>query len=98
MNVNLSQIPEPIIDFQPAKGTAGEANSGFMKTLGDAIEEVERLQASADGQVTGLLNGGGQDIHSTMIAVEKADIAFQMMMQVRNKIVNAYQEISRMQF
>ncbi len=45
-----------------------------------------------------LLEGNGMDVHSAMIAVEKADLSFQLMMQVRNKIVSAYQEISRMQF
>jgi flagellar hook-basal body complex protein FliE len=45
-----------------------------------------------------LLHCDRQDIHNVMIAVEKADVTFQLMMQVRNKIVNAYQEISKLQF
>jgi flagellar hook-basal body complex protein FliE len=45
-----------------------------------------------------LLKGDRSDVHNVMIAVEKADVAFQLMMQVRNKIVSAYQEVSRMQF
>ena len=45
-----------------------------------------------------LLNGNGADLHRAMIAVEKADLSFQLMMQVRNKIVAAYQEVSRLQF
>ena len=49
-------------------------------------------------QVTDLLKGDRSDVHNVMIAVEKADIAFQLMLQVRNKIVSAYQEVSRMQF
>jgi flagellar hook-basal body complex protein FliE len=48
--------------------------------------------------VAGVLAGNGADVHSALIAVEKADLSFQLMMQVRNKIVSAYQEISRMQF
>jgi len=44
------------------------------------------------------LSGEGGDVHTAMIAVEKADLSFQLMMQVRNKVVQAYQEISRMQF
>ncbi len=43
------------------------------------------------------MTGETQDLHTTMIAVQKADLSFQMMMQVRNKIVQAYQEIMRMQ-
>ena len=45
-----------------------------------------------------LLQGNGMDVHSAMIAVEKAELSFQLMMQVRNKIVQAYQEIARLQF
>jgi flagellar hook-basal body complex protein FliE len=45
-----------------------------------------------------LMRGDQQDIHQVMIAVEKADVAFQLMMQVRNKIVNAYQDVSKLQF
>jgi flagellar hook-basal body complex protein FliE len=59
---------------------------------------VEELHGSAQAQVTDLLKGDRSDVHNVMIAVEKADIAFQLMMQVRNKIVSAYQEVSRMQF
>ena len=49
-------------------------------------------------QVTQLLQGNGQDLHSAMIAVEKADLSFQLMMQVRNKIIAAYQTISQIPF
>jgi flagellar hook-basal body complex protein FliE len=48
--------------------------------------------------VAKVLQGNGQDLHSAMIAVEKADLSFQLMMQARNKIVQAYQTISQMQF
>jgi flagellar hook-basal body complex protein FliE len=59
---------------------------------------VEQLHGSAEQQVTDLLKGDRGDVHNVMIAVEKADVAFQLMMQVRNKIVTAYQEVSHMQF
>jgi flagellar hook-basal body complex protein FliE len=71
---------------------------GFNETLRGAMNQVEQLQTTADNKVSELLNGNGMDVHSAMIAVEKADLSFQLMMQVRNKIVSAYQEISRMQF
>lgn len=71
---------------------------GFMETLRSAMDETEQLQGKADVQTAALLEGKGMDVHSAMIAVEKADLSFQLMMQVRNKIVAAYQEISRMQF
>jgi len=71
---------------------------GFGATLKDAISQVNELSDSSNQKVAELVQGDRQDVHNVMIAVEKADIAFQLMMQVRNKIVNAYQEVSKLQF
>lgn len=71
---------------------------GFGVTLKNAINHVNDLSNTSDQQVSQLVQGDRSDIHNVMIAVEKADIAFDLMMQVRNKIVSAYQEVSRMQF
>jgi flagellar hook-basal body complex protein FliE len=77
-------------------GVTGQ--SEFMSTLNNAMDQVGQLQSEADGKVAMLLSGNGQDVHSAMIAVEKASLAFSMMVQVRNKIVQAYQQVSGMQF
>ncbi|MBZ5503373.1 MAG: flagellar hook-basal body complex protein FliE [Acidobacteriia bacterium] len=86
----------------PATGAAAPAPAGdaspFFQTLDGMIQQVGDMQATAQQQVTELLQGNGQDLHSAMIAVEKADLSFQLMMQVRNKIIQAYQTISQMQF
>ncbi|MGA3193632.1 MAG: flagellar hook-basal body complex protein FliE [Terriglobales bacterium] len=79
-----------------AGGGAGE--SDFLSTLQESMNAVEGAQGEAQSQVAQLLTGQGADVHSAMIAVEKADLSFQLMMQVRNKIVQAYQQISSMQF
>jgi flagellar hook-basal body complex protein FliE len=71
---------------------------GFLETLHGALEDVDQLQGQAQAQVSQMLSGTGLDVHKAMIAVEKADLAFQLMLQVRNKIVQAYQEVARMQF
>lgn len=76
----------------------GPKEWGFMETLRGAMDQAGELQANAEQKVSAVLAGNGMDVHSAMIAVEKADLSFQLMMQVRNKIVAAYQEISRMQF
>jgi flagellar hook-basal body complex protein FliE len=78
-------------------GTAGEEGE-FGATLKNAINQVDQLDQDSKAQETELLKGDRQDVHNVMIAVEKADVAFQLMMQVRNKIVNAYQEVSKLQF
>jgi len=90
--------------FDPSNGTSlgrfagSPGQSDFMSTLSNAMDQVGQLQSEADGKVAQLLNGNGQDVHSAMIAVEKASLAFAMMVQVRNKIVQAYQQVSGMQF
>lgn len=75
-----------------------DAEPEFSDVLHNALSEMQNLQGAADSKVSGVLDGSGTDVHSALIAVEKADLSFQLMMQVRNKIVSAYQEISRMQF
>jgi flagellar hook-basal body complex protein FliE len=75
-----------------------ESGGGFAGTLRGAMDEMGQLSSQADTKVASVLAGNGTDVHSALIAVEKADLSFQLMMQVRNKIVSAYQEISRMQF
>jgi len=92
----ISGLPPGAI---PGEGrTSGPREWGFVETLRGAMDQAEQLQAAAETKVAGLLQGNGMDVHSAMIAVEKADLSFQLMMQVRNKIVAAYQEIARMQF
>jgi len=84
------------IDVQ--RGGPANDKSEFLETLQSAMDQVETAQGAAETKVADLMNGNGMDVHSAMIAVEKADLSFQLMMQVRNKIVAAYQEVSRMQF
>jgi flagellar hook-basal body complex protein FliE len=79
-----------------AAGASGQAD--FFETLQGAISQVEQLRTDAQGKVAGMLDGSGDDVHSAMIAVEKAGLAFEMMVQVRNKIVQAYQTVSQLQF
>lgn len=82
----------------PAGLGSDSSQGGFGATLKNAMNQVDQASADSQSQVSDLLQGNRQDIQNVMIAVEKADIAFQMMMQVRNKIVNAYEEVSKMQF
>ena len=79
-------------------GAPDSAEPGFRDILHSAIDDMQNLESRAEAQVAGVIDGNGTDVHSAMIGVEKADLSFQLMMQVRNKIVSAYEEISRMQF
>jgi flagellar hook-basal body complex protein FliE len=69
----------------------------FTSLLQDALAKINEVQAQADVSVQSLLTGQSTNLHETMIALQKADVSFQLMLQVRNKIVGAYEEIMRMQ-
>jgi len=84
-----------VSSLQPATDSS---QPGFRDILHSAIDDIQQLEGQAETKVAGVIDGNGADVHSAMIAVEKADLSFPLMMQVRNKIVSAYQEISRMQF
>jgi flagellar hook-basal body complex protein FliE len=88
----ISALPK-LSSLQPADG-----QGGFGSLLSSALQQVNQLSGGAEQQIGSMLKGGSQDMSTVMIAVEKADVAFQLMMQVRNKIVNAYQDIEKMQF
>ncbi len=74
-----------------------ESVNSFADMLKGSVEKVSSMQNTADQAVQDLLAGKEQNIHQVMIAVEKANLSFQMMMQVRNKLISAYEEIMRTQ-
>ncbi len=82
------------IDSSPKTKDAGPS---FADTLKDAVNSVNQLSVDADVKAQELSTGKTDDIAGVMIATEKADIALRAMVQVRNKIIDAYQEIMKMQ-
>ena len=84
--------PKPPI---PPSARAGERPS-FKDLLLNSISEVQRLQVDADQTIRELVSGEITDVSQALVALEKADIAFNTMMQIRNKIIEAYQEVIRM--
>ncbi len=98
-NVNLGVIPNSYMPDSSSLGAgADSAGMNFGDVLKSAVHSVDQVNDNAASQVSNLLQGGNSDVNSVMIAVEKADVSFQLMMQVRNKIVSAYQDIEKMQF
>ncbi len=85
------QLPraEPLA---PATKGGGES---FAHALGEALGQVAQLQQAADGEAAKLAGGAG-NLHETALALEKADIGMRVAMKVRNKLVEAYQEVMRM--
>lgn len=74
-----------------------DSSADFSAMLKDALKDVNDAQLQADDAVQKVLSGESKDIHSTMIALQKADVSLKMMLEVRNKMMDAYQEIMRTQ-
>jgi flagellar hook-basal body complex protein FliE len=83
-------LPNPI-------GVTNAAPAGFDKLVTGLANEVSAKQAVASEAVNGLLSGQNVSLHQTMIAMEEASISFQLMVEVRNKLLESYQELMRMQ-
>lgn len=99
MSFPLSSL-KPIVPVAPLKPDAGvqpKAGAGFQDMLQQTAAEVQSLQEAANVNVQQFLRGENEEIHSVALSVQKADIAMEMLQQVRNKVVSAYQEIMRMQ-
>lgn len=78
-------------------GPAPAGSSEFKNILQGAIDQVEQSHNEANQSVQNFLSGDGEDLHSTILSVQRAGLEFDMLMQVRNKVVSAYQEVMRMQ-
>jgi flagellar hook-basal body complex protein FliE len=79
-------------------GVGGSTGVPFAGVLHSMVEQTSLLDEKASQAVTGLLNGSGVEIHDAMIATQKADLAFELALQIRNKAVGAYQQMMGMQF
>ena len=75
-----------------------ESEAPFADLFTDAIGQVSQLESQARNAVDGLMSGNGVDVHQAMISTEKADMAFEFALAVRNKAVQAYQTVIGMQF
>ncbi|MBU6375700.1 MAG: flagellar hook-basal body complex protein FliE [Bdellovibrionales bacterium] len=76
---------------------SGQGGTSFSDILKNSLEQVNQHQVQADQAIRELAAGRNKNIHETMLAVERADSSLKLMMQVRNKILDAYREIMRMQ-
>ena len=88
MRANGMQAPEAAGGAKPVE---------FLNVLSDSLEKVNQNQVQADTAMKELVAGRSKNIHETMLTIERADASLKMMMQVRNKILDAYKEIMRMQ-
>ncbi len=87
----IAPIPLPV-----STAPAAKAAGGFQEVLSSAIQDVETFGQNASASVQSFLNGEGEELHSAILATQRAELTFDLFLQVRNKVVSAYQEIMRM--
>ena len=98
--MDVTRIGPPLLPTtSPATPAATPSQSGasFGEIFMDSLSQVDKLEHDADKASKELSTGGPTTLHDTMLALEKAELSLRLMMQVRNKIVEAYQEVLRMQ-
>lgn len=99
LNALLSSLPAT----SPNRLPVGEADSlggesgDFGSLVKGAIESINDTQKSAEQEISKAVTGETQDLHKTIIALQTADLKFQLGIQVRNKLLGAYEEVMRMQ-
>jgi len=98
MSLPITPIRSPlsIPPIEPS-GVGKSSAGGFQSVLSDAIGRVEQFQQNSETTIGKFLSGEDQEIHKVALATQQADIAFNLFLQVRNKVVSAYQEVMRMQ-
>ena len=83
------------LNMKTPQGTP-DTRPGFKEALENSVKKVNQSQLQAHTAMEELATGRSSNLHETMIAIQKAETSFKMLMQVRNKIINAYQEVMRM--
>ena len=83
--------------LQSSAHVSSGSGANFENMLGGFVNEVSQKQAAAGSAVSGLLSGQNVSLHQAMISMEEANVSFQMMVEVRNRLLDGYQELMRMQ-
>jgi len=94
--VRPGAVSSPIAPDRPDSPSTGTNSNSFSSTLVKAMQDVNDLQNTAQDQSRAFVLGQTNDIHSVMIASQKATVALELTTQVRNKVLEAYQEVMRM--
>ncbi len=98
MSAPITPIAAPVLaDPVSVVQTTGGSGGAFQDALTSAIQSVESSSAEASASAERFLSGQGEELHTTILASERASLTFDLFLQARNKVVSAYQEIMRMQ-
>jgi flagellar hook-basal body complex protein FliE len=96
LSISSIQAVTPLTSASTTQRAAAEKSGGFASLLEGAIHSVEQPRADANQAIQNLLSGD-EELHTVALATQKAELAFEFGLQVRNKVVSAYQEVMRMQ-
>ena|SRR5579863_1705613 len=90
------RMPAAVPSLQPDGGVKSPAGA-FQSILSDAIGRVQHLQENSQSSIDKFLSGEDEEVHKVALATQQAEMAFDLFLQVRNKVISAYQEVMRMQ-
>ena len=84
-------------NLQRTESVESKGDAGFGEVINQAVNKVGKLENEADKSIVNMLQGNA-DIHQTMVALQKSDLSMRLFLAVRNKAIEAYREVMRMQF
>ena len=90
--------PRSLHSMSPTGNSSSTSGKSFVDTISDAVDQVDDMSKQADQAVQDLATGRRKTLHETMIQVEQAGIAFDLLMAVRDKVVSAYREVMNLRF
>ena len=99
VSIHSIGIPQRIPDIKAPAGPGGSSGSkdDFAAALGEAIGKVEGYRKSSETAIQDFLSGQREDLHNVALETQRAELAFELFLQTRNKVVQAYQEVMRTQ-
>lgn len=99
MDINLVNSFTPVspLDTSGRQISGSQSGEGFGSMMKDAVESIDGANKTAEQEVMKSVSGESTDLHKTIIALQSADLKLQLGLQVRNKLMGAYEEIMRMQ-
>jgi flagellar hook-basal body complex protein FliE len=93
----ITPISAPVLAEPLSPAAQPSAGGSFQEAFNTAVQSVEAFRQNANASIERLLSGEGGELHTTVLAAQQAELSFDLFMQMRNKVVSAYQEIMRMQ-
>jgi len=97
MSLTITSIQAAAIPFIQAAGPAQSTAGSFQSVLSDAIGRVDQFQQNSQNAIGKYLSGEDEEVNKVALATQNAETRFELFLQVRNKVISAYQEVMRMQ-